>query len=91
MQACTDEGDYTSFVALLRDMSPNGIDQELRSMQVRVAGSCSCHLRLSPHDELLRRHHSLPASQCAGASRGIVIRFRAHIPAPHNSRNVFAL
>lgn len=35
VQACADAGDFTSFTALLRGLSPNAIDQELRSMQVR--------------------------------------------------------
>ncbi len=32
-QACADAADFTSFTALLRSMTPNAIDQELRSMQ----------------------------------------------------------
>lgn len=52
MQACADEGDHTSFVALLRSMSPNAIDQELRSMQVPAClPACQC-MRLeysAPH------------------------------------------
>ena len=36
LQACADAGDFTSFTALLRSLSPNAIDQELRSMQVHM-------------------------------------------------------
>jgi hypothetical protein len=43
MQACADAGDFTSFTALLRGLSPNAIDQELRSMQVHTACSHMCH------------------------------------------------